>query len=62
MPRDFRFISIYIFDRDKHLKQNKVLGKVAIKREELASYNNKDHWFVYSNYIFVNNEYFIGLP
>nr|AJE26302.1 Ras GTPase-activating protein [Microdera dzhungarica] len=45
VPRDFRFISIYIFDRDKHLKQNKVLGKVAIKREELGSYNNKDHWF-----------------
>ncbi|EFA04666.1 GTPase-activating protein isoform X1 [Tribolium castaneum] len=45
VPRDFRFISIYLFDRDKHLKQNKVLGKVAIKREELSSYNNRDHWF-----------------
>lgn len=45
MPRDFRFLSVYVFDRDKHLKQNKVLGKVAIKRDELSSYNNKDHWF-----------------
>ncbi|CAH1118062.1 unnamed protein product [Phaedon cochleariae] len=45
VPRDFRFISVYVFDRDKHLKQDKILGKVAIKREQLASYNNKDHWF-----------------
>lgn len=34
-----------MFDRDKHLKQDKVLGKVAIKREDLQRYNNKDHWF-----------------
>ncbi|KAG5900731.1 hypothetical protein JTB14_038249 [Gonioctena quinquepunctata] len=45
VPRNFRFVSIYVFDRDRHLKQDKVLGKVAIKREQLASYNNKDHWF-----------------
>lgn len=45
VPRDFRFISVYVFDRDRHLKQDKVLGKVAIKREDLTSYNNKDHWF-----------------
>nr|CAI5844234.1 unnamed protein product [Callosobruchus analis] len=45
VPRNFRFISIYVFDRDRHLKQNKVLGKVAIRREQLSSYNNKDHWF-----------------
>ncbi|KAJ8950518.1 hypothetical protein NQ318_015262 [Aromia moschata] len=45
VPRNFRFISIYVFDRDRPLKQDKVLGKVAIRREHLASYNNKDHWF-----------------
>ncbi|KAL3282183.1 hypothetical protein HHI36_005377 [Cryptolaemus montrouzieri] len=45
VPRNFRFVSIYVFDRDRHLKQDKVVGKVAIKREDLASYNNKDHWF-----------------
>lgn len=45
MPRRFRYISVYVYDRDRHLKQDKVLGKVAIKRESLASYNNKDHWF-----------------
>lgn len=27
------------------MKQDKVIGKVAIKRQDLASYNNKDHWF-----------------
>ncbi|KAK9888486.1 hypothetical protein WA026_000737 [Henosepilachna vigintioctopunctata] len=45
VPRNFRYVSVYVFDRDRHLKQDKVLGKVAIKREDLASYNNKDHWF-----------------
>ncbi|KAG7304350.1 hypothetical protein JYU34_011290, partial [Plutella xylostella] len=45
VPRRFRYLSIYVFDRDKHLKQDKVLGKVAIKREDLQKYNNKDHWF-----------------
>ncbi|XP_017777247.1 PREDICTED: GTPase-activating protein isoform X2 [Nicrophorus vespilloides] len=45
VPRKFRYLSVYLYDRDRHLKQDKVLGKVAIKREELAPYNNKDHWF-----------------
>ncbi|XP_041974555.1 GTPase-activating protein [Aricia agestis] len=45
VPRRFRYLSIYVFDRDKHLKQDRVLGKVAIKREDLQRYNNKDHWF-----------------
>ncbi|XP_050309453.1 GTPase-activating protein isoform X2 [Anthonomus grandis grandis] len=46
VPRNFRYISLYIFDRDKqNNKQDKVLGKVAIRREHLASYNNRDHWF-----------------
>ncbi|XP_056648624.1 GTPase-activating protein [Diorhabda sublineata] len=45
VPRNFRFISIYVSDRDRHLKQDKILGKVAIRREQLSSYNNKDHWF-----------------
>lgn len=47
VPRCFRHLSIYVFDRDKdrHLKQDRVLGKVAIRREDLQSYNNKDHWF-----------------
>ncbi|XP_063697126.1 GTPase-activating protein [Culicoides brevitarsis] len=45
IPRKFRFLSVYIWDRDKHLKQDKPIGKIAIKREELHGYNNKDHWF-----------------
>lgn len=45
MPRKFRYLSVYVYDRDRHLKQDKVLGKVAIKREDLSQYNNKDHWF-----------------
>lgn len=34
-----------MWDRDKHLKQDKAIGKIAIKREELQVYNHKDHWF-----------------
>ncbi|CAH0558267.1 unnamed protein product [Brassicogethes aeneus] len=45
VPRYFRFISIYVYDRDRHLKQDKIVGKVAIKREQLSMYNNKDFWF-----------------
>lgn len=45
VPRRFRYLSVYVYDRDRHLKQDKVLGKVAIKREELNRYHNKDHWF-----------------
>ncbi|CAK1548379.1 unnamed protein product [Leptosia nina] len=46
VPRRFRYLSIYVFDRDKQAsKQDKVLGKVAIKREDLERYNNIDHWF-----------------
>lgn len=45
IPRKFRYLAIYVWDRDKHLKQDKAIGKIAIKREELHTYNHKDHWF-----------------
>lgn len=45
IPRKFRYLSVYVWDRDKHLKQDKTIGKIAIKREELHLYNHKDHWF-----------------
>ncbi|CAG2064661.1 unnamed protein product, partial [Timema podura] len=45
VPRKFRYLSLYLYDRDRHLKQDKVLGKVAIKREDLHLYHNKEHWF-----------------
>ncbi|EEB14485.1 Ras GTPase-activating protein, putative [Pediculus humanus corporis] len=46
IPRRFRYLSVYVYDRDKN---EKVIGKVAIKREDLTSYNNKDHWFQLKN-------------
>ncbi|KAK6644718.1 hypothetical protein RUM43_000987 [Polyplax serrata] len=46
IPRKFRYLSVYVYDRDK---TEKVIGKVAIKREDLTSYNNKDHWFPLKN-------------
>ncbi|XP_063977127.1 GTPase-activating protein isoform X2 [Diachasmimorpha longicaudata] len=45
VPRKFRYLGIYVYDRDRHIKQDKILGKVAIKREDLATYHNKEHWF-----------------
>lgn len=45
IPRKFRYLAVYVWDRDKHLKQDKAIGKIAIKREELHTYNHKDHWF-----------------
>ena len=45
IPRKFRYLAIYVWDRDRHLKQDKAIGKVAIKREELHAYNTRDHWF-----------------
>lgn len=45
IPRKFRFLSVYVMERDKHLKQDKPIGKIAIKRENLQLYNHKDHWF-----------------
>lgn len=45
IPRKFRYLAVYVWDRDKHLKQDKTIGKIAIKREDLHLYNHKDHWF-----------------
>ncbi|XP_021930009.1 GTPase-activating protein isoform X2 [Zootermopsis nevadensis] len=45
VPRRFRYLSVYVYDRDRHLKQDKVIGKVAIKREVLHTYHSRDHWF-----------------
>ncbi|XP_034947168.1 ras GTPase-activating protein 3 [Chelonus insularis] len=45
VPRKFRYLGIYVYDRDRHLKQDKILGKVAIKQKDLASYHSKEHWF-----------------
>ncbi|KAL0281475.1 UNVERIFIED_CONTAM: hypothetical protein PYX00_002454 [Menopon gallinae] len=46
IPRKFRYLSVYVYDRDK---TEKVIGKVALKREHLTSYNNKDQWFPLKN-------------
>ena len=45
IPRKFRYLSVYVLERDRHLKQDKAVGKIAIRREDLHLYNHKDHWF-----------------
>lgn len=34
-----------MLERDRHLKQDKAIGKIAIRRSDLRLYNHKDHWF-----------------
>jgi Ras GTPase-activating protein 3 len=36
---------VYVLERDRHLKQDKAIGKIAIRRGDLHLYNHKDHWF-----------------
>lgn len=45
VPRKFRYLSVYVYDRDKPNRNDRMLGKVAIKREDLQAFHNKDHWF-----------------
>ncbi|XP_052434443.1 ras GTPase-activating protein 3 isoform X1 [Carassius gibelio] len=44
IPRSFRHLSFYIFDRDV-FRRDSSIGKVAVKKEELQKYHGKDHWF-----------------
>uniref|UniRef100_UPI00398E67FD ras GTPase-activating protein 3 isoform X4 n=1 Tax=Pristiophorus japonicus TaxID=55135 RepID=UPI00398E67FD len=44
IPRTFRYLSFYIFDRDV-FRRDSIIGKVAIKKEELQKYHNRDTWF-----------------
>ena len=45
VPRKFRYLSVYVYDRDRPNRHDRVVGKVAIKREDLQAFHNKDHWF-----------------
>lgn len=41
IPRIFRYLSVYVRERDRHLKQDKAIGKIAIRKEDLHIYNHK---------------------
>lgn len=45
IPRKFRFLSVYVLERDRQFKQDKAVGKIAIRKSDLHLYNHKDHWF-----------------
>ena len=46
IPRRFRNLAIYVYDRERSdNNRDKVIGKVAIKRDELYKYHNKESWF-----------------
>ncbi|XP_036880764.1 ras GTPase-activating protein 3 isoform X2 [Manis javanica] len=44
IPRSFRHLSFYIFDRDV-FRRDSIIGKVAIQKEDLQKYHNRDTWF-----------------
>lgn len=45
IPREFRFLSFYLYDRDRPMKTDKIMGKVSIKKDDLHKYHGKDQWF-----------------
>jgi len=45
IPRRFRNLAFYVIDRERSVNfKDKILGKVAVKRDELTTYHGKDHW------------------
>uniref|UniRef100_A0A4W4FT51 RAS p21 protein activator 3 n=1 Tax=Electrophorus electricus TaxID=8005 RepID=A0A4W4FT51_ELEEL len=44
IPRSFRHLCFYIFDRDV-FRRDSSIGKVAVKKEDLTKYHGKDTWF-----------------
>jgi Ras GTPase-activating protein 3 len=47
VPKRFRFLSCYVLEKaGGHMHfQDKVIGKVTLKTDEIHRYNAKDHWF-----------------
>lgn len=46
IPRRFRNLAFYLYDREKLVNsKDKVIGKVAIKRDELNKFHAKESWF-----------------
>ncbi|XP_068236209.1 ras GTPase-activating protein 3 [Palaemon carinicauda] len=44
IPRQFRFLSFYLFDRDRPMKTDKIMGKVSLKKDDLHKNQGKDQW------------------
>ncbi|OCT81104.1 ras GTPase-activating protein 2 isoform X1 [Xenopus laevis] len=44
IPRTFHNLSFYIYDKNV-IQRDHPIGKVAIKKEDLCSYNGKETWF-----------------
>ncbi|XP_066562444.1 ras GTPase-activating protein 3 isoform X2 [Amia ocellicauda] len=45
IPRSFRHLSFYIFDRDVFFRRETIIGKVAVMKEDLQKYHGRDTWF-----------------
>ncbi|XP_022102005.1 ras GTPase-activating protein 3-like isoform X1 [Acanthaster planci] len=45
VPREFRQLSFFIHEKDWMKRLDSVVGKVALRRDDLHRYHGKDHWF-----------------
>ncbi|XP_075537385.1 ras GTPase activating protein 1 [Dermacentor variabilis] len=45
VPREFRYLSVYVAERERASNKDKVLGKVSIKKEGMHKFYGKDNWF-----------------
>ncbi|MBN3281839.1 RASA3 protein, partial [Polyodon spathula] len=48
IPRSFRHLSFYIFDKDV-FRRDSIIGKVAVKKEDLQKYHGRDTWFQFQH-------------
>lgn len=67
IPREFRFLSFYLYERDRPMKTDKIMGKVSIKKEHLHKYHGRDQWFPITpvdadSEVQVNRKFFLFLP
>uniref|UniRef100_A0A2R5LNX0 Putative ras gtpase-activating protein n=1 Tax=Ornithodoros turicata TaxID=34597 RepID=A0A2R5LNX0_9ACAR len=45
IPREFRYFSVYVVERERASNKDKTLGKVTIKKKGMDKYYGKDSWF-----------------
>lgn len=45
VPREFRYLSVYVAERERASNKDKILGKVSIKKEGMHKFYGKDNWF-----------------
>ncbi|XP_077988011.1 ras GTPase-activating protein 3-like [Glandiceps talaboti] len=44
IPRKFRTVGFYIYDKDRLKRSDAIIGKASLRRDELHHYHGHDHW------------------